>query len=172
VKGGEGPCASSHGEASPCGRHTGNREACLALCWSMLIPSSATLCCLMPCEDARVPMRCTSRVDPRWAWQRHRAHPVSIKARFAVHRRMTTRLCPPQGGQQVTTGSGRTIRIGWQPMGCACKIIRRRVSEGMAQRACIKPKWRTFRKPSGRTCWRKALNQHSCHQPPTHLLWP
>jgi len=35
------------------------------------------------------------------------SHPISTKARFAVHRRMTTRICPPQVEQQVAADSWR-----------------------------------------------------------------
>jgi hypothetical protein len=120
----------------------------------VVILSSATPCCLMPFRGRTGALVLPHCAEPRSSCQSSHSHPVSRKALLAVHRRMTTRIGPPQGGQKATTGSGWTRRVGWQPMGCACKIIRRRVSVGMAQRACIEPKWRTFIKPSDRTCWR------------------
>ena len=38
------------------------------------------------------------RVEARASCQRHPSQPGSTKALVAVHRRMTTRICPPQGG--------------------------------------------------------------------------
>src|SRR5439155_7949251 len=67
---------------------------------------------------------------------------------------MTTCIGPPQVGQQATNGAGGSIRVGLQSTRWAGTIIRRRVSGGMAQRAGIQPKCRTFMKPAGRTCGR------------------
>ena len=44
--------------------------------------------------------------------------------------------------------------MGLEALGRACKTIGRRVSVETVQLACTKPKWRTFMKPSGMTCWR------------------
>ena len=78
--------------------------------------------------------------------------PVSTKTRLEVHRRITTRIGAPHVGHKVTRGGEGTIRIGWPSLGCPCMIIRRMVASGMAQLAWSKPKWRTFIKPSGKTC--------------------
>ncbi len=96
-----------------------------------------------------MPGRLTNRVA--WASCCHSpsAHPVSTKALLAVHRRMTTGIGPPQVGQQATHGAGCARRVGVQSTRWAGTIIRRRVSGGMAQRACRKPQCRTFMEAIG-----------------------
>src|SRR5712691_9898246 len=67
---------------------------------------------------------------------------------------MTTRMGAPQVGQRAARGGGGLRGGGWPSRGCPCPIIRRMVVSGMPQLAWSKPKWRTFMKPSGKTCWR------------------
>jgi hypothetical protein len=67
---------------------------------------------------------------------------------------MTTRIGAPHVGHKATRGGGGILRSGVPAMGCACTIFCRRVSVCMAELACRKPKWRTFMKPSGKTCCR------------------
>src|SRR6266436_2844547 len=94
------------------------------------------------------------RVAPRSSGQRPAAQLVSIQTLGEVHRRMTTRIGAPHVGHKVTRGGEGTLRIGWPSLGCPCTISRRMVASGRAQLAWSKPKWRTFIKPSGKTCWR------------------
>jgi len=63
---------------------------------------------------------------------------------------MTMRIGVPQVGQRATRGGGG--RGGGASLGWAGTIICRMVSVWMVELACIKPKWRTFMKPSGKTC--------------------
>ena len=85
---------------------------------------------------------------------RHAAQLVSTKALGEVHSRMTTRIGAPQVGQRAARGGGGVRGGGWPSLGCPCTISRRMVASGTAQLAWRKPKWRTFMKPSGKTCWR------------------
>jgi len=101
-----------------------------------------------------VPVRFTTRVEAKSCCQKHPSHPVSRKTRLEVHRRMTSCMCAPQVGQEATKGEGASRWGVLKATGCRFKISRRMVSRGMAQRVFIKPKCRTFMKPSGRTCWR------------------
>jgi hypothetical protein len=82
----------------------------------------------------------THRVEPRCSCQNRHSQLVSTKALLEVKRRMTRRICAPQVGHQATSAGGGMLRVGLHSMGRACKMIRRRVSGGMAPLACRKPK--------------------------------
>src|SRR5262245_59215024 len=62
------------------------------------------------------------------------------------------RIGGPQVGQRATRGGGG--RGGGASLGWAGTLICRMVSGWRVELACLKPKWRTFMKPSGKTCGR------------------
>ena len=97
----------------------------------------------------------TNRIEPTTSYQTPASHPVSRNAVFEVHRRMTSCMGLPQVGHEAMRGAGTSTSGVLNATGRCLKISCRRVSIGMAQFAFIKPKWRTFMKPAGRTCWRK-----------------
>jgi hypothetical protein len=92
---------------------------------------------------------------------------------------MTMRIGVPQVGQRTTRGGGWRGG-GGSSLGWAGTIICRMVSVGMAELACIKPKWRTFLKPWGKTCWRNrrsnsmpsrwAVQRRGSREEPSDLL--
>ena len=101
-----------------------------------------------------MPWPLTHQVAPSAFCPNRPAQLVSTQAWWAVHRRMTTPLCPPQVGQKAMSGAGWWRRGVSRPRGRPCKISRRRVAQEIAPLACSKPQCRTFMQPAGRTCGR------------------
>src|SRR6266851_999260 len=131
-----------------------HRDASAGRWEAVSLPSSAVWDCLMAGGGRTGAVGVPHRVAPRSSGQRPAAQLVSIQTLGEVHRRMTTRIGAPHVGHKVTRGGEGTLRIGWPSLGCPCTIIRRMVASGRAQLAWRKPQWRTFIKPSGKTCWR------------------
>ncbi len=128
------------------------REASVRRWKAVALPPAAVLCGLIPACGRTGAVGVPPRVAPRSSGQRHAAQPVSTKALGEVHTRMTTRIGAPQVGQRAASGGGGGRCGSWPSLGWACTIMRRMVASGRAQLAWSKPKWRTFLKPSGKTC--------------------
>ena len=110
--------------------------------------------CWMPCCRRTGAHVGTIRAALPSSWLRSPVQPVSTKALGEGHTRRTMRIGAPQVGQRVAS-AGRGLRCGgWLSLRCPCTISRRMVVGGMVQLAWRKPKWRTFMKPCGKTCWR------------------